>query len=164
MNLLLLYTIVLSAPIILILIGRLLAFTVFITQKKLPYLFRRYLSYRYIPLGFRNSEPLSIASALLILLYVSANAVATFVGVTSGSDIRARSGMMALINMIPLGLGGRANLVTNKLGFSAATYSQAHCWVGRMAAIQSLIHLGTALQISHRMSTRLVTGIIVSHR
>ena len=98
---------------------------------------------------------------------LSAYAVPTFVGVTSGTHIRGRSGMMALINMIPLGLSGHANLITNKLGLSTATYSQAHCWVGGMAAIQSLIHLGTALPSlkgTNRMNGRLTTEIILSHQ
>ncbi|KAG9229646.1 hypothetical protein BJ875DRAFT_386916, partial [Amylocarpus encephaloides] len=47
-------------------------------------------------------------------------------GIHSRSDLMLRSGTMASINLIPLFLGGRTNVLTNFLGITLHSYYLAH--------------------------------------
>jgi hypothetical protein len=57
-------------------------------------------------------------------------------------ELFVRSGTMAIINMIPLFLGGRTNILSNFLGISFHTYYLAHHWIGRMVIVLSILHIG----------------------
>lgn len=61
------------------------------------------------------------------------------------SDLMTRSAFMASINIIPLFLGGRTNLLANYLGISIHTYYLAHHWIGRIVIFQSLLHVALAI-------------------
>jgi hypothetical protein len=61
------------------------------------------------------------------------------------SDLMIRSGVMASINLIPLFMGGRTNMMANFLGISLHTYYIAHHWIGRLVVILSLLHVGLVL-------------------
>jgi len=66
-------------------------------------------------------------------------------GIKTRSDLISRSGLMASINLIPLFLGGRTNVLASFLGISLHTYYLAHHWVGRVVIIQGLIHVGSVI-------------------
>lgn len=61
-------------------------------------------------------------------------------GIRSAEDLISRTGMMASINIVPLFFGGRTSTMAEFLGFSLHTYYLAHHWVGRIVALQSLLH------------------------
>ncbi|RPA85313.1 hypothetical protein BJ508DRAFT_317327 [Ascobolus immersus RN42] len=57
------------------------------------------------------------------------------------AEFRGRTGVMAVVNMIPLFLlAGRNNPLIPLLGFSFDTYNLLHRWMGRMVVIESVAH------------------------
>lgn len=57
------------------------------------------------------------------------------------AELRGRSGTLALVNMVPLIiLAGRNNPLIALLRISFDTYNLIHRWLGRLTAIEALIH------------------------
>lgn len=57
------------------------------------------------------------------------------------AELRGRSGMLALVNMVPLTiLAGRNNPLISILQISFDTYNLLHRWMGRVVVIEALIH------------------------
>ncbi|KZF24127.1 putative metalloreductase [Xylona heveae TC161] len=57
------------------------------------------------------------------------------------ADLRGRSGVLAVINMIPLFiLAGRNNPLISMLKVSFDTYNLFHRWLGRLVVIESVVH------------------------
>jgi hypothetical protein len=77
--------------------------------------------------------------------YFGINGFCMGLGITSRSELMARSGMLASINLIPLFLGGRTSVLANFLGISLHTYYIAHHWIGRLVILQGLLHVGLAI-------------------
>lgn len=69
---------------------------------------------------------------------------------------------MAIINMVPLFLGGRTNPVADALGISIQSYYFAHNWIGRVAIVEALIHSVIVLTLRPRPGPIATSGIIVS--
>ncbi|KAH8807067.1 hypothetical protein F5884DRAFT_788434 [Xylogone sp. PMI_703] len=90
--------------------------------------------------------------ALLIGTYIVANGFCMGLGIKSASDLIVRSGTMASINLIPLFLGGRTNMLANLLGISLHTYYLAHHWIGRVVIAQTIFHV-TMVIITRRSWT-----------
>jgi hypothetical protein len=82
----------------------------------------------------------TISQALALLLYVAANGLCMGIGIHGRSDLMIRSGCIASINLIPLFLGGRTNMICNLLRIPLPTYHLLHHWIGLMVFFQSLIH------------------------
>lgn len=112
-----------------------------------PYVRSWTLSHIIYPLLIPRRKWMSITyiEAALLGAYVIANGVCMGVKVYGTSDLMLRSGMMASVNLIPLFLGGRTNLLANNFGIPLHSYYLAHHWVGRMAIMQSLLHAGLAI-------------------
>lgn len=105
------------------------------------------------------------AQALFIVLYTVINAFGMGCGIHTSNDLMIRTGTMASINLIPLLLGGRTNLVAEFLGSSLHTYYLAHHWLGRLAVLQSMLHVGLVLTKGEPWTfhTSQIPGISVSH-
>jgi hypothetical protein len=74
--------------------------------------------------------------AYCALLSYSVNEKAALV-----AELRGRSGTLAVLNMIPLFLfAGRNNALIWLLGISFDTYNTFHRWLGRIVAIESIVH------------------------
>lgn len=59
----------------------------------------------------------------------------------AAAALRNRSGVLAVMNMIPLFLlAGRNNPLINLLGISFDTYNLIHRWFGRIVVLESLLH------------------------
>ena len=57
------------------------------------------------------------------------------------AQLRGRSGVLALSNMVPLVIfAGRNNVLIPMLKISFDTYNLLHRWIGRMVVLESLIH------------------------
>ncbi|KAK7417413.1 hypothetical protein QQZ08_011632 [Neonectria magnoliae] len=60
----------------------------------------------------------------------------------AAAALRNRSGVLAVMNMIPLFLlAGRNNPLINLLGISFDTYNLIHRWFGRIVVLESLVHM-----------------------
>lgn len=95
--------------------------------------------------------------------YVIINGFCMGLGIRNASDLMVRSGMMASINLIPLFLGGRTNILANFLGISLHSYYLAHHWIGRIVIIQSFLHAGLAISsgIPWTFDSAQISGISV---
>lgn len=57
------------------------------------------------------------------------------------AELRGRSGILAVLNMIPLVIfAGRNNLLIWLLGISYDTYNIFHRWLGRMVVLEAIVH------------------------
>jgi hypothetical protein len=97
---------------------------------------------------------------ILIGFYIGGNGYAMWAG---WKDLISRSGLLASINLVPLFLGGRTNLLAEFLGVSLQSYYLMHHWVGRVAILQGLVH---ALLVIRRIDkwnfdTYQISGITV---
>lgn len=115
----------------------------------------------------RYSGSVSRAQGLYVLAYIVMNGFCMGLGIRPGhltTDLISRTGVMASINMVPLFLGGRTSIVVDMLGVSVHSYYLAHHWIGRVVAVQGLIHSG--LVISRVNSSTLdathIAGLSVS--
>jgi hypothetical protein len=116
------------------------------------------VSYRLI-LARRYWSSITLLEALIFSLYLIVNGILMGLGVRSFTALSSRAGALAVINMIPLFLGGRTSFLADSLGIPLHTYYLAHHWIGRVVILQSLLHLIPNL-VSR--ATRTVAGILVS--
>jgi predicted ferric reductase len=85
---------------------------------------------------------------LLILAYAVLSITLCFVQIDYSSKstltwdtIRKRSGILALVNMLPLFImAGRNNPLIHLVGLSFAGFNLLHRWLGRLVVLQMLIH------------------------
>ncbi|KAI5286203.1 hypothetical protein KEM55_000379, partial [Ascosphaera atra] len=57
------------------------------------------------------------------------------------AELRGRSGSLSLINMVPLIIfAGRNNPLIHLLGVSFDTYNLFHRWLGRISAVEAIVH------------------------
>ena len=73
--------------------------------------------------------------AIVLLAYVITNGVCMGIGVRNTGDLMLRSGMIALVNMMPLFLGGCTSSLVNSISIPLYTYYLTYHWVGRIAII-----------------------------
>ena len=118
-------------------------------------------SNRYI--GF--SSKIARFNVLLVVLFLVGNAACLRIGVRNIASLTKRSGMLCIINIVPLVLGERINLVASFCGVRLRTYTSIHEWLGAVVIAEGLIHSVTALSSQHLslQSTFGVAELIVSY-
>lgn len=115
----------------------------------------------YAPLGskrhnreFQISKAVNMGTlpsrfhAILLLGYLISNLVYTFVldwtredRFSTLAELRGRSGVLAVVNMIPLiMLAGRNNPLIPMLKISFDTYNLLHRWMGRLVVLEACLH------------------------
>ena len=105
---------------------------------------------------------ITVAHAIFLLAYAITNGVCMGIAVKNSKDLMVRSGMMAMINLVPLFLGGRTSALADRLlGIPLHTYYIAHHWIGRVAVIQGVLHAILALTSNNAVDMRAISGIIV---
>jgi hypothetical protein len=100
----------------------------------------KHLIHPQIPQILRGEDTITRFHSLLIFLYLSGNGICLAFGITSTAQLGIRSGLMSLVNLIPLCAGGRINMVADFCGLSQQNYSRMHRWIGRVAVVQGLTH------------------------
>lgn len=136
-------------------------------------LIQRFLNFIYVSFGtplFRYiiykqvtcwaTDTLTFLDVFIILAFIAGNITSMVYGISNLQELRTRSGMMILINMIPLGFG-RPNYITNKLRISSLKYSRAHGWFGVMVCVQTLTHLGASVSLSSTINKEIIAGYVV---
>lgn len=95
----------------------------------------------YPPIVRRKSR----AWLLLQLIYWPGNIVSMFIQTHSLTDIRIRSGYMAIINLFPLLMSDRLNFLADTLGLSIQTFTTIHSTLGIMSTLQGVLHISVAI-------------------
>jgi hypothetical protein len=116
------------------------------------------------PLLIRRRKWTSVTYIEFVLLgaYISMNGICMGLGTHGTSDRMLRSGLMSSINTVPLFLGGRTNVLVDGFGIPLHTYYLAHHWVGRMAVMQVLLHVGLAISSRQwTLDTVTISGVVV---
>jgi hypothetical protein len=104
-------------------------------------------------------------NVLLVVLFLIGNAVCLSVEVKDVASLIKRSGLLCIINLVPLALGEHMNLVANFCGVRLKAYASMHEWLGRVVIAKGLIHLMAAISSQHLnlQSTFRVAELMVSH-
>jgi hypothetical protein len=90
----------------------------------------------------------SRAQMLFLMLYVGASVLLTVWDINWNQERRAiygalieRTGMLAIMNMVPLFLlAGRNNPLIQLTGITFDTYNLIHRWLGRIVVLEALLH------------------------
>lgn len=92
--------------------------------------------------------------------------VCTTIGVHDISGLRRRSGMIAMINLVPLSPGAHMNFLVNFCGIRLGDYGRIHRWLGRMAIVEGIVHTVAALSMKRPDLDMLsdIGGLMVSSR
>ena len=101
--------------------------------------------------------------AILIGSLLVGNVLCTTLGIKSSSDFVKRTALVSVINIFPLFLGGRINVIVSLSGIRYEAYARFHRWVGRIAIVECIVHssLAAASQ-KHFHSWSQIYGLIVS--
>ncbi|GAB1319498.1 hypothetical protein MFIFM68171_09708 [Madurella fahalii] len=110
-----------------------------IAQRYGKLLFLKYLYYPQIPNSLRRSSKTSLFDLLVLLVFIAANVVALSIGVGGIASFVRRSGLISVVNLIPLFLGGYSD-ITSQCGIGLRAYARIHRWIGRVAIIEGLLH------------------------
>ncbi|EXK83410.1 hypothetical protein FOQG_12272 [Fusarium oxysporum f. sp. raphani 54005] len=110
-------------------------------QRRGKILFRRYLAYPQIPKYLRRSRGTSWLDIIVLSMFLGANAIVLSVGISDIAGLARRSGLVSIINIVPLFLGGRMNIIASSCGFGLRDYTRVHRWLGNIAIVEGLIHV-----------------------
>lgn len=133
------YAVVLGS-IFVVLIGWHLAAELSVSRHRLISAIRRRMMYTNLVKRQHGTNDFTAATALQLLVMMGLNIVACVVRLQpSGSSTRLAH--VAMLNAIPLYLGGRTSfLVELFLGLPLPWYNMMHGWIGRILLTQALIH------------------------
>jgi hypothetical protein len=57
------------------------------------------------------------------------------------TEILQRTVLLSTVNLVPLALGSHMNSVISCCGLGYEAYNAVHCWIGRVAVIDGVIHV-----------------------
>lgn len=123
-------------------IGRQIAAETSPLRHKATSVLRKYVGQMLVFTRPNGSGDISVGTAAGILVLIALNAAACAFQVASQSQLGSRLGKVAVINLVPLLLGGRTSLIANSvLGLPLSHYETLHRWIGRLCAFEALGHL-----------------------
>ena len=126
-------------------------------------LIRKYVFYPLITRRRAGTTNVSIFDAFAIALYTFTNIAFLAVRDTSWATLGQRSSLLFVVNLVPLCLGGRTNILLDKFfRIDKDRNDVAHRWIGRICFIEGSVHGIIALIYKPSATTRL--GIPVSFR
>ena len=101
----------------------------------------------------------------LVVLFLVGNAACFIVEVKDVASLTKLSGLLCIINLVPLALGEHMNLVASFCGVRLSAYVSIHEWLGRVVMAEGLIHSVAAISSRHLnlQSTLGVAELVVSH-
>ncbi|KAF2849416.1 hypothetical protein T440DRAFT_508606 [Plenodomus tracheiphilus IPT5] len=103
--------------------------------------FAKWLLFTVVLPRMNGSSDITTMAGSIIILFIVANVVGCVLLVQSQSELSTRLARMCVTNLVVLFLGGRSNLLVDKIfRLSNAEYHLLHRWVGRVAVIEGLAH------------------------
>jgi hypothetical protein len=106
---------------------------------------RKHVTYPQIHRYLRRSSKVTRLDLLILSAFLIGNALCLGINPKGIPDFTKRSGLISVINLMPLSLGASMNLIVSLCGISLPTYAKLHRWLGRVAIIEGLIHVATAV-------------------
>ena len=126
------------------------------------YYLSKYLIYRQLPQLLRRHTTLTRLDLLLVSLYLAGNVTAIFFGNSTLEDIKKRTGYLAIVNIMPLGLIGRPNMLVDSCSVPHRVQARFHKCLGLMVLIHATTHRGIALSKKQHSLTGTIVGIPTS--
>jgi hypothetical protein len=80
--------------------------------------------------------------ALLVVVLLTGNVVCLMDNRTKALQ---RTGLLSIVNLVPLALGGHMNSIVSSCGLGYEAYNAIHRWIGRVAVIEGVIHVILAI-------------------
>ena len=117
-----------------------------ITRKYTTFRFLKHVYYPQVHRYLRGFEKTTQFDFALIAVFLLGNMVCTVIQVNDVSNLARRSGLLSVINLMPLTAGSHMNLIANSCGIRLGAYRRMHRWIGRVAAAEGLVH--TAARVS----------------
>lgn len=108
------------------------------------YYFLRYLYYPR-PKFLRDKSDATRFDVVLFILLLVVNIICSAVGVHNLSQAIRRTGLMTVVNILPLAMGGHMNLLVDRCKIGLRNYQQIHRSIGRVAILEGLAHSIIAL-------------------
>ena len=102
----------------------------------------KYLVQTLVVTRVNGTGDFSVGAAAVNLIVIGGNLVACLFRVSNKKQFGARLGKIAVLNLVPLFMGGGASFVANFMcGLPLQDHGTAHRWVGRLAAVEAFAHL-----------------------
>jgi hypothetical protein len=109
----------------------------------------------------KSTDSVNLFSLLYTTIYIGSNVVLCALGNNDRNELASRCGTLFLINLVPLFLGGRLSLLTDRMTrVQPWNQSLAHRWIGRVCLLQGVLH-GILNMVATQTT---LVHIIVSHR
>jgi hypothetical protein len=124
----------------------------------------KYVFYPQLPRFLPGRQDATGFDLLILVAFLGGNILSMKLNVRTKADFISRSAMVCTINLIPLALGARMNIIASRCGIKLSTYSRAHRWLGRVAIIEGLIHVAVAMSSQKPDLRKLhdIAGLVVS--
>lgn len=103
--------------------------------------------------------------ALAVLSYAGVNIALLlypFSALPTLREVERRAGVAAFVNLVPLSIVIRTNVLTSLCNVPLGTVNLVHHWIGRVAIAQALIHAFMVLALRPRPGAVVASGYIVS--
>ena len=95
---------------------------------------------------------------ILIAVLFIGNVICTTVGVKDIPNLIGRTGLISIVNLMPLPLGGHMNLIASRCGISLEAYVSIHRWLAMAGIVEGLVH--TAIAASHlKLNLQVISGV-----
>lgn len=125
----------------LVLVWRILQLLTFHARERLFSTISKWVFYTLVLPRQKGSTDVSLFAACLVALLLVGNVAASVIAVRSRVELSIRLARLCAINFVVLFVGGRTNLVIDKmLRWSMTDYYLFHRWIGRVSVVEALIH------------------------
>ena len=109
------------------------------------YYLSKHLVNRQLPQTLRGHAMLTRLDLLLLSLCLAGNVTAIFFGNSTLEDVKKRTSYLAIVNIMPLGLIGRPNMLVDSSGIPHREQAKFHKWLGLIVLVHATTHCGIAL-------------------
>jgi hypothetical protein len=82
---------------------------------------------------------------MLVVLFLLKNAIYITVKVKNILSLIKRSALLYIINLIPLALRERINLMASIFSVRLSAFASMHKWLGSVVVTEGLVHIAAAL-------------------
>ncbi|GKZ63587.1 hypothetical protein AnigIFM49718_001211, partial [Aspergillus niger] len=100
---------------------------------------------RELPWLLQTIDIATALEAILVGVLLGANIVLLLVSAHGWADVQQRAAKLAVVNLLPLGMGLTFGLPAHLLGISRSAVAWWHRWFGRVMAAHSLLHGAIAI-------------------
>ncbi|KAI9772408.1 MAG: hypothetical protein M1840_000611 [Geoglossum simile] len=115
-------------------------FIIRVARTYATFYFLKHVFYPQVHKYLRGSGKTTRFDVILIIGFLMGNTLCVTIGVRNTSCLIKRTGLMSIINLMPLALGSHMNLVVNRCGLGPESYGRMHRWLGRVAIIEGFVH------------------------